>query len=181
MPDLDQIKQGEQGAGAALTRRAVELALVGDPTAMRLCFERILPPFRGRTVKLALPPIKTARTVQKPVGRRPVTLPRAMKAVTSGAGQRRDHAGRGGQDRGGGRHLRPGDRCPRFRSAPAGTRKRVQGTRCGPHSRVGVALALQPLGESLLQILLQMQQHETIPSNVGCGCATTGSARLTLG
>src|ERR1700737_1634281 len=39
------------GEAEALTRRAVELALVGDPTAMRLCIERILPPCRERTVK----------------------------------------------------------------------------------------------------------------------------------
>jgi len=30
------------GESEALTRKAVELALVGDPTAMRLCVERIL-------------------------------------------------------------------------------------------------------------------------------------------
>ena len=37
------------GEAEALTRKAVELALVGDPTAMRLCLERILPPCRERT------------------------------------------------------------------------------------------------------------------------------------
>jgi hypothetical protein len=37
-----------------LTRKAVELALVGDPTAMRLCIERILPQCRERTVKFRL-------------------------------------------------------------------------------------------------------------------------------
>jgi hypothetical protein len=37
------------GESEALTRSAVELALVGDPTAMRLCLERILPPCRERT------------------------------------------------------------------------------------------------------------------------------------
>ena len=45
------------GESEALTRRAVELALAGDPTAMRLCLERILPPCRERAVKFALPPI----------------------------------------------------------------------------------------------------------------------------
>ena len=39
------------GEADALTRKAVELALVSDPTAMRLCVERILPPCRERTVK----------------------------------------------------------------------------------------------------------------------------------
>jgi Family of unknown function (DUF5681) len=32
------------GESEALTRRAVEMALGGDPTAMRLCMERVLPP-----------------------------------------------------------------------------------------------------------------------------------------
>jgi hypothetical protein len=32
------------GASAALTRKTIDLALAGHPTAMRLCRERILPP-----------------------------------------------------------------------------------------------------------------------------------------
>ena len=107
----------------ALTRRAVELALVGDPTAMRLCLERILRPCRERTVKFALPPIESAPR-DKARGLKAHDIAAAMKAVTSvlasGA-------------------ITPGDRCQRFRPAPAGTRRRVQGARCGPHCRVGVA------------------------------------------
>ncbi len=60
------------GESEALTRKAVELALVGDPTAMRLCVERILPPRRERTVKFVLPPIESAADIAA-----------AMKAVTS--------------------------------------------------------------------------------------------------
>ena len=45
------------GESQALTRTSVELALAGDPTAMRLCIERLLPPCRERTVKFTLPPI----------------------------------------------------------------------------------------------------------------------------
>jgi len=60
------------GESEALTRKAVELALVGDPTAMRLCVERILPPCRERTVKFVLPPIESAADIAP-----------AMKAVTS--------------------------------------------------------------------------------------------------
>ncbi len=56
----------------ALTRKAVELALVGDPTAMRLCLERILPACRERTVNFVLPPIESAADIAA-----------AMKAVTS--------------------------------------------------------------------------------------------------
>src|SRR5260221_13653443 len=78
MPDLDQIKQAEQGArdrrgrfargrsgnpagcaaaattstallageGEALTRKAVEPALAGDPAALRPCLQRIVGPYR---------------------------------------------------------------------------------------------------------------------------------------
>jgi hypothetical protein len=61
-----------EGESEALTRKAVELALVGDPTAMRLCLERILAPCRERTVKFELPPIESAGDIAV-----------AMKAVTS--------------------------------------------------------------------------------------------------
>src|SRR5258705_5458931 len=52
-----------EGEAEALTRRAVELALAGDPTAMRLCIERILPPCRERAVRFALPPIESAADI----------------------------------------------------------------------------------------------------------------------
>ncbi len=39
----------------ALTRKAVELALGGDLTALRLCLERILPPVRERPLRIDLP------------------------------------------------------------------------------------------------------------------------------
>ena len=60
------------GESEALTRKVVELALVGDPIAMRLCVERILPPCRERAVNFALPPIES-----------PADIAAAMKAVTS--------------------------------------------------------------------------------------------------
>src|SRR6266852_5069719 len=50
----------------APTRKAVEAALAGDPTAMRLCLELILP--RDRAVKFALPPIKSAADVARAMG-----------------------------------------------------------------------------------------------------------------
>jgi hypothetical protein len=37
-----------EGEAEAITRKAVELALAGDPVALRLCMERILPPLRER-------------------------------------------------------------------------------------------------------------------------------------
>src|ERR1700732_1627842 len=51
------------GEAEALTRKAVELALGGDPTALRLCIERILPQCRERTVKFILPPIESAADI----------------------------------------------------------------------------------------------------------------------
>jgi Family of unknown function (DUF5681) len=51
------------GESEALTRKAVELALAGDPTAMRLCIERLLPPCRERTVKFTLPPIESVSDI----------------------------------------------------------------------------------------------------------------------
>jgi len=53
------------GEAEALTRKAVELALAGDPVALRLCLDRILGARRGRPVQLAgalaLPPLANAR------------------------------------------------------------------------------------------------------------------------
>jgi len=43
------------GEAEALTRKAVEMALAGDSTAMRLCLDRILPPRRERPVSFKLP------------------------------------------------------------------------------------------------------------------------------
>ena len=48
------------GEAEGLTRRAVELALAGDGLALRLCLERIIPPRRGRPVRLDLPPLRGA-------------------------------------------------------------------------------------------------------------------------
>jgi hypothetical protein len=46
-----------------LTRRAVELALAGDPIVLRLCVERILPVSRERAVNVRLPPIKSSADI----------------------------------------------------------------------------------------------------------------------
>jgi len=47
-----------EGEAEALTRKAVEKALEGDPMALRLCLDRLIPPRRGRKVQLAnVPPV----------------------------------------------------------------------------------------------------------------------------
>src|SRR5437868_9883839 len=48
------------GEGEALTRKAVEMALAGDPTALRLCLERIVGPYRERAVEFTMPAIRSA-------------------------------------------------------------------------------------------------------------------------
>src|SRR5215470_15837058 len=44
----------------ALTRKVIELALGGNLAALRLCFERLLPPQRDRHVSFDLPKIESA-------------------------------------------------------------------------------------------------------------------------
>jgi hypothetical protein len=48
------------GEAEALTRKAIELALAGDPIALRLCLDRILPPRRERPTTFALPELRSA-------------------------------------------------------------------------------------------------------------------------
>jgi Family of unknown function (DUF5681) len=62
------------GEAEALTRRAVERALAGDGMALRLCLERIIPPRRGRPVRLDMPALRSAGD-----------LGDAMAAITNGA------------------------------------------------------------------------------------------------
>jgi uncharacterized protein DUF5681 len=60
------------GEAQALTRKAVEMALAGDTTAMRLCLDRILPPRRERPINLQLPPLRS-----------PADAAAAMAAITA--------------------------------------------------------------------------------------------------
>jgi hypothetical protein len=50
-----------EGQAEALTQKAVDMALAGDPVALRLCLERICPVRKDRPVEFSLPPINTAR------------------------------------------------------------------------------------------------------------------------
>ncbi len=51
------------GEAEALTRKAIEKALDGDATALRLCLERLCPPRKMRSVTIALPKVKDAAGV----------------------------------------------------------------------------------------------------------------------
>jgi uncharacterized protein DUF5681 len=48
------------GEAEALSRKAIELALAGDPAALRLCLDRTVAPRRERPLEVALPPIDSA-------------------------------------------------------------------------------------------------------------------------
>jgi hypothetical protein len=49
----------------AITQKAVEMALEGDTTALRLCIERIAPARKDTPVEFDLPPIESARDAAK--------------------------------------------------------------------------------------------------------------------
>ena len=59
-----------EGEAEALTRKAVELALGGDPAALRLWLDRLIAPHRERLVPLALPRMRNS-----------ADIPGAMEAV----------------------------------------------------------------------------------------------------
>ena len=56
------------GESEKLTRKAIDLALEGDTTALRLCMERILSPRRDRPISLALPAIQSIKDATKAMG-----------------------------------------------------------------------------------------------------------------
>jgi len=64
------------GEAQALTRKAVELALAGDTTALRMCLDRLMVPRRERVVPLAMRPVRD-------VG----DLAPAMAAIMTAAGR----------------------------------------------------------------------------------------------
>jgi Family of unknown function (DUF5681) len=55
------VEQLLQGEAETITRKAIELAKAGDLTAIRLCFDRLLPVRRDRYVSFGVSEIKTAR------------------------------------------------------------------------------------------------------------------------
>src|SRR5215212_8702774 len=46
-----------EGEAEKLTRKAIELALEGDGTALRLCLERLCPPRKDRPIRLQIGPV----------------------------------------------------------------------------------------------------------------------------
>jgi hypothetical protein len=51
-----------------LTQAAIDLALGGDPTALRLCFERMAPLQKEEPVEFELPPVRSAADLAEASG-----------------------------------------------------------------------------------------------------------------
>jgi len=73
------------GEAEALTRKAVELAKDGNPVALRLCLERLLPPRKDRHVNFTLPRIEGAHDLVKALGA--ILEAVARGEITPGEGQ----------------------------------------------------------------------------------------------
>ena len=56
------------GDAERLTRKAIEMALAGDGTAMRLCLDRLAPPRRDRHIAFALPKLETGADAKAAAG-----------------------------------------------------------------------------------------------------------------
>jgi hypothetical protein len=62
---LEKILDGD---AEAILNKAVEMAKDGDPVAMRLCLDRLIPVRRDRPITFDLPPIDTADDLPKATG-----------------------------------------------------------------------------------------------------------------
>ena len=71
---LEQLLEGQ---AEAITQVCIDQALTGDPVAMRLIFERVMPVRRGRPVHFEFEPLKKAEDVSMMLGS-------ILKAVATG-------------------------------------------------------------------------------------------------
>jgi hypothetical protein len=62
---LEKILDGD---AEAILNKAVKMAKDGDPVAMRLCLDRLIPVRRDRPITFALPPITTTDDLPKATG-----------------------------------------------------------------------------------------------------------------
>ena len=56
-----------ENQAAAITQKCVDMAMDGDPTALRLCVSRLIPIKRERTISLDLPPLEGSQDALKAV------------------------------------------------------------------------------------------------------------------
>ena len=70
------------GEAETLARKAVELALAGNPLAMRLCLERTIAPRRERPEPVALPPLRNTADLAPAMGAVAAAVARGL--ITTG-------------------------------------------------------------------------------------------------
>jgi hypothetical protein len=66
------------GEAEGLARKAVEMALAGDATALRLCLERLVPPCKDAPINVCLPRIKNATAL-------PALVAKILSLVAAGS------------------------------------------------------------------------------------------------
>src|SRR3954471_5391928 len=66
-----------EGEAERITRKAIDLAVEGDLTAIRLCLERLGPVRKDRPVTIDLPPIQTVQQVS-------IAMETVSKAISEG-------------------------------------------------------------------------------------------------
>jgi hypothetical protein len=71
--------------GALLVQKAIEMALSGDSTAMRMLVDRLVPPTRERRISLSLPEVKTAGDIVGAIAA--IMQEVANGSITPGEGQ----------------------------------------------------------------------------------------------
>jgi hypothetical protein len=54
---VEKMLQGELNS---ITRKCIDMALAGEPVALKLCLERLMPPLKGRHLQLELPAVTDA-------------------------------------------------------------------------------------------------------------------------
>lgn len=74
-----------EGEAEALTRKAIELGLAGDLTALKLCLDRVAPARKDRPVVVDLPVLKTAE--DGPMALAAIATAAACGEITPGEAQ----------------------------------------------------------------------------------------------
>jgi hypothetical protein len=73
-----------EGEAEALTRKVVELAKAGNPMALRLCLERLLPPRKDRPITFSVPKIQVVEDLPTVLGA--ILAAVARGEITTGEG-----------------------------------------------------------------------------------------------
>jgi hypothetical protein len=57
-----------ENQAAAITQKCVDMAMDGDPTALKLCISRLIPIRRERSISLALRPLEGSKDALRAIG-----------------------------------------------------------------------------------------------------------------